>query len=436
MHLLSSFVKVFLVALLYGSFSSPADAQNKQEKVYVIKAGKLYDSEKNVFLEKQEILIKDGKIAEVGLKVNKAGAQIIDATNCTVTPGLIDAHTHVLFSQKPGEHLENDVLLTTNNARVLRAAGVVRSYLLNGFTAIRDLGNSGNFLDVDLSRAIDEGWIVGPRMYVSGPILSPEGGQFFGISYQNRDLISKEYRVVKGVDDAKSAVREHLVMGVDCIKICAHNDYLSFSREELKAIVDAAHQVNLKVTAHANSDGIIREAILAGVDGIEHGYSVSDSTLTLMSEKGVYLVPTDGSFEGYKQVFSVNHYAITDTDIKGFVQSVADRLKRAYARGVTIVAGSDMYIHNTKPIGEVAKDVLVSYYEAGIPANDVLHFATYNGAKALNREGVLGVLKQGAPADITIFNGDLETNFKQSLYNIRLVFKAGVMHTDQPFALD
>jgi imidazolonepropionase-like amidohydrolase len=402
---------------------------NAQQKSVVILAGKIYDSEKNQFIPKQEIRISGNKIEEVGPGVNKKDAEIIDASGSTVIPGLIDAHTHVTFVQKAGESLEADVLQTSDVDRVLRSAGVLKSYLDAGFTTIRDLGNSGQFLDITLKRALKKGYITGPRMFASGPILSAPGGQYFNISPEHKHIIEKEYRIIRGVEDARNAVIEHIAMGVDLIKIVVHNEYnLYLSAEEMKEIVTNAHKHNLKVTAHAIFDKPIQMAIEAGVDGIEHAYSVSDSVLELMVAKKVYLVPTDGSFDGYKQINEVNKGNYSDNDIREFVKTVADRTLRAYKKGVTIVAGSDMYLYNTKPVGQLAIDAIISYFEAGMPVTDALKTATWNGAKALDRENQIGVLKKGAFADVVILEGDLEKNFKSVIYKPTTIIQNGMIH--------
>src|SRR5215471_11790297 len=162
-------------------------AHAQPPKTYLIKAGKFYDSEKNVFLEKQDILVTGNDIIKVGKNLTKPdSAEVIDLQNATVAPGLIDAHTHVLTIQKSEDPLEVDMLMHSDIERSLRAVKIARSYLDAGFTTIRDLGNSGMYLDLNLKRAINNGWFVGPRMLVSGPIISPEDGQFFGLSSQNR----------------------------------------------------------------------------------------------------------------------------------------------------------------------------------------------------------------------------------------------------------
>ena len=140
-------------------------------KVYLLKVGKMYDSENNVFLKDQEILVEGKKITKVGTGIKAAdGTEVINLKNCTVSPGLIDAHTHLLTIQKSTDPLETDVLMNSDIERSLRAVQIAKTYLEAGFTTIRDLGNSGMFLDLNLKRSINNGWVTGPRMIVSGPI--------------------------------------------------------------------------------------------------------------------------------------------------------------------------------------------------------------------------------------------------------------------------
>lgn len=167
-------------------------------KAYLLKVGKLYNSEQNTFIRNQEILVQGNKIVKVGTGLKKPeGAEVINLGSCTVTPGLIDAHTHILYLQKPEEPMEVDILMNSDIERSLRAVKIARTFLDAGFTTIRDLGNSGQYLDLNMRRAIDKGLVAGPRMIISGPILSPEDGQFFGLSLQNRPVIDREYTVVR-----------------------------------------------------------------------------------------------------------------------------------------------------------------------------------------------------------------------------------------------
>lgn len=403
----------------------------QSQKTYLLKVGKMYDSGKNIFLKNQEILIRGNKIAKVGTNIKAPeGAEIISLQNCTVSPGLIDAHTHILTIQKNSEPLENDVLQNSDIERSLRAVKIAKTYLDAGFTTIRDLGNSGMFLDLNIKRSINNGWVVGPRMIVSGPILSPEDGQFFNLSSQNRFVIDREYRVIKNVEDARQAVKDHISHGVDVIKVVMGDGRLTLKLEEVKSIVETAHQYGMKVTAHATYDQVIATALEAGVDGIEHGYGIADSLLDIMAKKKVYLVPTIGTFESYRELSDPDKKQSEDQlkGLKDFVRKSVEIVKKAIDKGVMVVNGADMYIYTPKPQGEVAKNSMEAYYVGCGKANEVLKTATKNAAIACGVDWFTGEIKENMNADIVAFDGDLETDFVSSLYKIKLVMKGGVIY--------
>lgn len=402
--------------------------QAQSVKTYLLKVGKLYDSEKNVFLDNQEILVQGKKIIKVGKNISKPdSAEVINLQNCTVSPGLIDAHTHILTIQKIPDPLETDVLMNSDIERSLRAVKIGRTYLEAGFTTIRDLGNSGMYLDLNMKRAINNGWIVGPRMIVSGPILSPEDGQFFNLSSQNRFVIDREYSVIKNVEDARQAVKDHISHGVDVIKVVMGDGRLTLTLEEVRSIVETAHHYGMKVTAHATYDAVIARALDAGVDGIEHGYGIADSLLDIMAKKKVYLVPTIGTFESYKELFDQDKKQ-SDADIKGlreFITKSEGIVKKAIEKGVMVVNGADMYIYTPKPQGVVAKNSMEAYYVGCGKANEVLKTATKNAAIACGVDQFTGVIKENMAADIVAFDGDIEKNFISSLYKVKFVMKDG-----------
>lgn len=414
--------------LLLISFFLTCLTATAQEKTYLLKVGKFYDSEKNVFLQNQDILVKGKKIIKVGTGISKpADAELINMPNATVTPGLIDAHTHILYIQKSTDPLETDVLMHSDIERSLRAVKIARSFLDAGFTTIRDLGNSGMFLDLNMKRAIRNGWVIGPRMIVSGPIMSPEDGQFSNLSSQNRFVIDREYRVIKNVEDARQAVKEHISNGVDVIKVVMGDGRVTLTVDEVKSIVQTAHSFGMQVTAHATYDAVISKALDAGVDGIEHGYGIADSLLDRMVKQKVYLVPTIGTYDAVKDLFDPEGKKTAKEMewMKGFVKSSEEIVKKAIDKGVMVVNGSDMYIYTPKPQGTAAKNSIESYYEACGRANDVLRTATKNAAIACGVSDYTGVLKEKMNADIVIFDGDMEKDFVRSLYQVKMVMKDG-----------
>ncbi|MBO0343492.1 amidohydrolase family protein [Flagellimonas profundi] len=414
--------------LLFASFLS-----GQQAKTY-IKAGLFYDSEQNEFLENKLIVVENGLIVEVSdaNKANTDGHRWIDLSAYVVLPGLIDAHTHVLFSQSPkddfAEHSVITLTMESEALRVLRGSKRARSYLDVGITSIKDLGNSGLYLDVALRDAIEEGTVIGPRIFASGPILSAPGGQIYGVEPKHQDLISGEYRIIRGVEDAKIAVQEHVNQGVDLIKICADNlpNETVLSLEEMQAIVRTAHGYGLKVTAHAVTDESAQKAIEAGVDGIEHGFNISDSTLNMMAKKDVYLVPTENSRE-YMELFSelAGYDFGSDQWIDRYREAMTERLQKAIKIGVTIVAGSDNYNELNVSRGSSSIDMFKAYFDSGMTPLDILQSATILSATHLGKQNEIGVLKKGAKADIIALKGNVLTEFYPTIKRVVFVMKDG-----------
>jgi len=407
-----------------------------QQNTTFIKAGALYDSKNNKLLKNKLIKIQGSKIISIDeFESLPENSQAIDLTEHTVLPGLIDAHTHVLFSQDANEdfanHSVNSLTMESDALRVLRGAKRAKSYLEEGITSIRDLGNSGLYLDVALRDAINEGTIEGPRIFASGPILAAAGGQIYGVLPEHQGIIDLEYRIINSPEDATNAVREHLNQGVDLIKICADNipnkTYLTI--DEIKSIVETAHSYNLKVTAHCVTNQSAWNAIAGGVDGIEHGFNLADSTLIQMAEKQIYLVPTENS-KAYMQAYAkLAGYKENDLDwIKGYVDKMNQRLNRAIAKGVTIVAGSDNYTNIKVSRGKSSKDMLRYYLEAGMKPLDVLQSCTYLSALQMGKEKEIGHLKAQTNADLIAVKGDLFTDFISTLEKVEFVMKNGKVY--------
>ncbi len=407
---------------------------------YVIVAGKLFNSETGIFQKDMAVFVSGTRIDTVkaGKDISAADKekyQLIDLSAYTVLPGLIDCHTHLLYKEKvwkdnPDASMDMNRMLTLDGDayRALYGAARAKAYLEEGITTVQDLGNSGLFADVALRRAINEGLLPGPRMRCSGPGLSTEGGQLPKTIFKHQELVKDEYRVVKSVDDAIQAVRENVNQGASVIKIFANNtpNNTMLRVEEIRAIVEEAHRYNIRVTAHATNSRSVYNAVIGGVDGIEHGYQIEDSVLDLMKKRNVFLVPTD------PDSLTMIHYAKLDNpadtaQIAGYMQgmrSPENRLLRAFKKGVMIAAGSDDYIDFKMPFSAPSKRTLIGYHEAGIPIPDVLKFATINAATQVNYKNRAGVIKKGFWADIIAVDNTLEQDM-EAIMKVHFVMKEG-----------
>lgn len=430
----SAMSKLNLLVLIISAFSFNYSIAQIND-IFII-AGSLYDSQQNTILKDKIIHIEGNKILNIGSNIRiPENSKVIDLSTHLVLPGFIDAHTHVLFDQSPqkdfAEHSINTLVLEHQSLRTLRGSKRARSYLNVGITSIKDLGNSGQFLDVSLRDAINEGTIEGPRIFAAGQIMSSNGGQIYGVQNDHKKIVDLEYRIIESPNDAINAVREHINQGVDVIKICAdnipNNTRLTF--EEMKSIVETAHDYGLTVTAHSISNKSAWEAIKAGVDGIEHGFFLADSTLKLMVKNKVFLVPTENSRNYMDRYYELEGSDLEQlTWIDGYMSNMKERLMRAIKMGVTIVAGSDNYTDIGVSRGVSSRDMFRTYFESGMKPLDIIQSATYVSARSLKMENEIGILKPGAFADIIAIKGDIESDFINTIENITFVMKDGKVY--------
>ncbi len=402
------------------------------EEVVLVRAGRLFDSRAGRLLGARDVLVRDGVVAAVGERIAApAGAVVLDFSGYTVLPGLVDAHAHLLM-QHPGTEGSGDtgvreVVREGDALRALRGAARARSYLEAGFTSVRDLGNAGQFADVALRRVLREGALPGPRLFVAGPGLSPPGGQLDGILAGRQDIVAHEYRVIRGVDDARTAVRESAVQGVDQIKLYANaspNPGL-LSVAEMRAVVEEAGLIGLPVTAHATTDAAILRALEAGVRSIEHGRGASPSTLARMRRIGAVLTPTE--WGRALADLSLGRLPAEQRPTKARLDTILQqgygRLAAARASGVEIAFGSDLYVDFGIPRGAAVRLALQSYVEAGFTPGEALRAATYTAGRQVAR-GKVGVLEPGAYADLIVVEGD-PTRDLSSLETLRCVMLNG-----------
>ncbi|HUF08505.1 MAG TPA: amidohydrolase family protein [Rhodothermales bacterium] len=383
-------------------------------QVTAIQAGHLIDVENGRALENQTILMRGGIIEAVGSEVPVPDeAVVIDLSGSYVMPGLIDAHTHMALTELPGADI-NDFgsyfytsLIEPTAFRAVQGVTQARSMLESGFTSIRDVGNNGLYGDVALRRAIDGGWIPGPRMVAAGIMIAPFGGQF-QMQPEKPDLGNPEYTYADTEDEIRKAVRENIHYGATVIKLIVDNQPYVYSVSDIRAAVEEAGDVGIKVCAHARSDEGIRNAVLGGVASIEHGFEPTDETLALMKEHGTYLVGTD-----FPKSFRSG----------AFYDTIVDRIARAYRIGTPMAFGSDVvYYREGFTRGELTLEFLDSYLEAGIPADHILRMLTVNAADLMDIN--TGIVKAGLAADLVAVDANPLEDVK-ALNGVHFVMKDG-----------
>jgi imidazolonepropionase-like amidohydrolase len=388
-----------------------------------IRAGNLINPATGTVAKNQIILVKDGKIAEVGPAVKiPEGAEVIDLSGAWVMPGLMDAHTHMTLGS-PGElFLEGEYLKASSAARALNGLRNAQNVLMAGFTALKDIGNDANYVSIDIRRAIENGWFVGPTMLTTGKIIAPFGGQSHGIPPELGPFWRFEYQDADTPDEVRKAVRQNIYYGANAIKLVADNSPFYYSEEEIRAAVSEAHKAGLTVAVHVMGGQAAKNVILGGADSVEHGFELSDELLRLMKEKGTFLVSTDFPYEHLK-LMGTSGGILPSAEITS--KMILDRLRRAHAIGVKLAFGTDVVMEIPgKSRSDMMLDYLAVWTAAGIPPAEILKAMTINVAELFGWKGQRGAIAAGQAADIIAMPSSPLENI-QALRKVQFVMKDG-----------
>ena len=429
---------VLAIPVLLGmalSVQSASAQTDPSPETVVVQAGALFDGTGETLRQEVSIVIREGRIDEVRDGIHApAGARVVDLSEWTVLPGLMDLHTHI--TSDPTGELAGDPFRSFPGTAALVGARNAQTTLLAGFTTIRNAG-AGEFADVALRDAIQRGVVPGPRIYTAGNGLGTTGSHCDRTGFRP-DLFPETGiadGVFNGAEEARAATRYQIKYGADLIKTCATAGVMSAGTEigpaqatfeELQAIVETAAMLDRRVMAHAHGIEGVRNAVRAGVASIDHGAELDDEILAEMRQRGTYLVPTIMAVEYVFQAAGDGTLAPWSAIKAREITPVArESHRRAVAAGVPIAFGTDagVFPHGTNA------DEFRLLVEAGMTPAQALLSATREAANLLGILDEAGTVEEGKWADLVAVRGNPLEDV-ELLKEVGFVMKDGVIYKE------
>ena len=413
----------YFAALSLVGFGAPTQAET-----IVVEAARYLDVVEGKLVSPAVIVVEGEWIVAVNPATRPAGARTVDLGQHTLLPGLMDAHVHLNYII--GEGWETEPVRFTTGDFAMRGIPHAQKTLLAGFTTVRDLGTGLGFSDVALMRAIDKGWVAGPRMIPAGHALSISGGHCdqsmgFGPGVTPPDFVSG---TADGVDEVLKAVRYQIKHGAKVIKICATAGVLSFegpagaqqySIEELRAAADEAHRHGLKIAAHAHgTEGIIASSE-AGIDSIEHNSMMTDEAAAIIRKNGSFVVPNMHLIDTLKSTELPPALAAKQAYLGPLA---VESFKRALKNDLKVAFGTDAGVF---PHGDNAQEFTARVSHGDTPLHAIRSATIVNAA--LFGTPDRGKIEVGLLADMIAVDGNPLEDIRQ-LENVRFVMKGGVVY--------
>lgn len=401
----------------------------------LIHCGSLIDGKNKQLLQQVTIVVEGNKITSIDNGFTKPGAEdkLIDLSKKTVMPGLIDIHVHLESETSKDSQIKR---YTLNDADVAFQSTVfAKKTLMAGFTTVRDCGGSG--VNISLRNAINQGVVIGPRVFTAGKSIASTGGHADPTNGSRKELMgdpNPKEGVINSAEDARKAVRQRYKEGSDFIKITATGGVLSiakdgsgpqFTQEEVNAVVETAKDYGMITAAHAHGAEGMKRAVLAGITTIEHGTLMTEEVMDLMKQKGTYHVPTiiaGRSAAEYAKIPGYYHPLVVPKALE-IGTKIQENFGKAYKRGVKIAFGTDAGVF---PHGDNAKE-FGYMVEAGMPAIEALLSAMQVNANILGMADKVGSIEKGKLADIIAVDEDPTKNIS-TMTKVSFVMKDGVVY--------